>query len=70
MTKVTPDPPETSLEESLLHVSELLRCAAASAYESGDTLNGPKRDLAFSVVHLIGMARTELDRSLARIEAR
>jgi len=70
MTEVTPDPPLTSLEESLLHVSELLRCAAATAYESGDSLNGPKRDLAFSVVHLIGMARSELDRSLASVESR
>ncbi|MCD5974133.1 DUF6124 family protein [Pseudomonas quasicaspiana] len=69
MKKVTPDPPNISLEEPLLHVSELLRCAAATAYESGDSLNGPKRDLAFSVVHLIGMARTELDRSLARVES-
>jgi hypothetical protein len=66
--KVTPDPSVPSLEESLLHISELLRCAAA--YESGDSLNGPKRDLAFSVVHLIGMARRELDRSLERVEPR
>ncbi|AHF68457.1 MULTISPECIES: DUF6124 family protein [Pseudomonas] len=70
MKKVTPDPPGNTLEESLLHVSDLLRCAAATAYESGDSLNGPKRDLAFSVVHLIGMARTELDRSLERVEPR
>jgi hypothetical protein len=70
MKKVTPDPPLQTLEESLLHVSDLLRCAAATAYETGDSLNGPKRDLAFSVVHLIGMAKTELDRSLERVEAR
>ncbi|MFJ4141292.1 DUF6124 family protein [Pseudomonas sp. NPDC089734] len=70
MKKLTPDPPPPSLEESLLHISELLRCAAATAYESGDSLNGPKRDLAFSVVHLIGMARRELDRSLERVEVR
>ncbi|MET0612101.1 MAG: DUF3077 domain-containing protein [Pseudomonas caspiana] len=70
MTIVTSAPPQTSLEQSLLHVSDLLRCAAATAYESGDSLNGPKRDLAFSVVHLISMARTELDRSLAGVEAR
>ncbi len=70
MTTVTPAPPQLTLEQSLLHISELLRCAAATAYESGDSLNGPKRDLAFSVVHLIGMARTELDRSLAGVEAR
>ncbi|GFM68863.1 DUF3077 domain-containing protein [Pseudomonas cichorii] len=70
MKKITPDPSIPSLEESLQHISELLRCAAATAYESGDCLNGPKRDLAFSVVHLIGMAQTELDRSLERVEAR
>ncbi|MBI6853495.1 DUF3077 domain-containing protein [Pseudomonas cichorii] len=70
MKKITPDPSIPSLEESLQHISELLRCAAATAYESGDCLNGPKRDLAFSVVHLITMARTELDRSLESVEAR
>ncbi|RMR51206.1 hypothetical protein ALP84_00653 [Pseudomonas cichorii] len=70
MINSTPALPLQSLEESLLHVSELLRCAAATAYETGDTLNGPKRDLAFSVVHLIGMAKTELERSLARVEVR
>ncbi|MBI6854901.1 DUF3077 domain-containing protein [Pseudomonas cichorii] len=70
MTKVIPDPPNTNLEESLLHVSALLRCAAATAYETGDSLNGPKRDLAFSVVHLIGMAKAELERSLAWVEVR
>jgi hypothetical protein len=70
MTKATSATPESTLEQSLLHVSELLRCAAATAYESGDSLNGPKRDLAFSVVHLIGMAESELNRSLTRVEAR
>ena len=57
-----------TLEQSLLYVSELLRCASATAYETGDSLNGPKRDLAFSVVHLINMAKTELDRSLSTVE--
>lgn len=70
MIEATPASPRSSLEASLLHVSELLRCAAATAYETGDTLNGPKRDLAFSVVHLIGMAKAELERSLECVEAR
>jgi len=61
---------QNTLEQSLLHVDELLSCAAATAYETGDSLNGPKRDLAFSVVHLIGMAKTELARSLVRVESR
>ncbi|MBX8487049.1 DUF6124 family protein [Pseudomonas cichorii] len=70
MKTITPADPTPSLEESLQHISELLRCAAATAYESGDCLNGTKRDLAFSVVHLISMAQTELDRSLERVEVR
>ena len=31
MLKITPDPPDKSLEESLAHVSGLLRCATATA---------------------------------------
>lgn len=43
----------------------MLRCAAASAYESADNLKGNPRDMAFSVMHMINMARALLDRSLA-----
>lgn len=43
----------------------MLRCAAASAYESADNLKGNSRDMAFSVMHMINMARALLDRSLA-----
>ncbi|WP_249582980.1 DUF6124 family protein [Pseudomonas viridiflava] len=67
MINSTPAPPYTSLEETLIQVSDILRCASAAAYESGDALNGAKRDLAFSVVHLIDIARTRLDRSLEDI---
>jgi hypothetical protein len=70
MIKAIPEAPPLTLEQSLLHVSELLSCAAATAYETGDSLNGPKRDLAFSVVHLIGMAKRELERSLVGVEDR
>ncbi len=70
MLKITPDPPSPSLEESMAHVSDLLRCAKATAYESADCLNGSKRDLAFSVVHLIDMAKAVVDRSLDQIEVR
>ncbi len=70
MLKITPDPPAQSLEESMAHISDLLRCAKATAYESADCLNGSKRDLAFSVVHLIDMARAVVDRSLDQIELR
>ena len=43
MIKNTPDAP-INLEENLVRVSELLRCAAATAYETCDQLTGQKRD--------------------------
>ncbi|WP_406645019.1 DUF6124 family protein [Pseudomonas quasicaspiana] len=39
------------------------------AYESADQLSGSKRDLAFSVVHLIDMARGAVEKSLNKQEA-
>nr|WP_195743580.1 hypothetical protein [Pseudomonas syringae] len=51
-----------------MQVSDILRCASATAYETGDNLDGLKRDLAFSVVHLINMAKTELERSLECVQ--
>ncbi|MGE7960559.1 DUF6124 family protein [Pseudomonas sp. NPDC089530] len=53
-----------SSEEAMIHASDLLRCAAASAYEAADHLRGTRRDLAFSVVHMIDMAKALVDRSL------
>jgi hypothetical protein len=38
--------------------------AAAIAYESANHLQGASRDLAFSVVHMIDMAKAMVDRSL------
>jgi len=69
MLKLVPDPPHT-LEENLLRVSDLLRCAAATAHESGDQLDGPKRALAHSVMYLIDMAKALVDQSLTQVEAR
>lgn len=51
-------------EQALTHASDLLRCAMATAYECGDSLTGSKRDLAFSVVHLVEMANAMVKRSL------
>lgn len=53
-----------SAEEALVHACDLLRCAAATAHESANRLNGSSRDLAFSVVHMIDLAKVMLDRSL------
>ncbi|WP_373562248.1 DUF6124 family protein [Pseudomonas sp. ICMP 561] len=38
------------------------------AYESADQLSGSKRDLAFSVVHLIDMACGAVEKSLLNNE--
>ncbi|MCD5987667.1 MULTISPECIES: DUF6124 family protein [Pseudomonas] len=59
-----------NLEENLSRASDLLRCAAATAYESSDQLSGRKRDLAFSVMHLVEMAQALVERSLEGVEAR
>jgi hypothetical protein len=53
-----------SSEEALVHASDLLRCAAATAFESANNLQGAPRDLAFSTVHMIDMAKAMVDRSL------
>ncbi|WP_404941041.1 DUF6124 family protein [Pseudomonas danubii] len=53
-----------SSEEAMIHASDLLRCAAATAYDAADNLRGAKRDLAFSVVHMIDLAKALVDKSL------
>ncbi|MGY2288571.1 DUF6124 family protein [Pseudomonas sp. SDO528_S397] len=61
--------PGISDEEALVHASDLLRSAAATAYESANSNQGNARDLAFSVVYLIDMAKAMVERSL-RLSAR
>ncbi len=56
-----------SHEDALVHASELLKCAAATTYETADNLTGEQRALAFSAYHLIGMAKTLVDSSVDRI---
>lgn len=50
--------------QAMTHASSLLRCAAATAYESADSLQGARRDLAFSVMHMINLARAMVERTL------
>jgi hypothetical protein len=57
-----------SVTKMLAHATHLLLCAA-TAYESADHLSGDKRDLAFSVVHSMDMARTALEETLLLTEA-
>ena len=61
--------PGISQEEALVHASDLLRSAAATAYESASSHQGNQRDLAFSVVYLIDMAKAMVERSLRAPEA-
>ena len=51
-------------EDALVHASDLLRSAAAAAYESASSREGNQRDLAYSVVYLIDMAKAMVERSL------
>ncbi|MFC6337942.1 DUF3077 domain-containing protein [Pseudomonas sp. CCM 7891] len=55
---------DVSDEEALVHACDLLRSAAATAYESANSSLGNSRDLAFSVVYLIDMAKAMVERSL------
>ncbi|HEX8542901.1 MAG TPA: DUF3077 domain-containing protein [Pseudomonas sp.] len=68
MNNFTPRP-HSKLEEALNHAADLLQCAAATAYESGDRLSGTDRHLAMSVMYLVDMAKTVIDQSLSGIEA-
>ncbi|MBV4454948.1 MULTISPECIES: DUF6124 family protein [Pseudomonas] len=61
--------PGISHEEALVHASDLLRSAAATAYESANSHQGSDRDLAFSVVYLIDMAKAMVERSLQAPQA-
>ncbi|BAQ81908.1 DUF6124 family protein [Pseudomonas sp. St29] len=53
-----------SSEEAMIHASDLLRCAAATAYDAANHLQGANRDLAFSVVHMIDLAKALVDKCL------
>ncbi len=61
--------PGISHEDALVHASDLLRSAAATAYESASSHQGNHRDLAFSVVYLIDMAKAMVERSMQVPEA-
>jgi hypothetical protein len=70
MSDIPRDPSLAALEQSLLHASAVVRCLAAVIYETGDSLSGPKRDLAFSALHLTEVIQSDLDSSLAYFDPR
>ncbi|NWA27998.1 DUF3077 domain-containing protein [Pseudomonas gingeri] len=50
---------DLNIEDAMIQASDLLRCAAAAAYEAA---NGGNRDLGGSVVYMIDMAKALVDR--------
>ena len=65
--KLIPDPPH-SFEETLIRIFEILRCAAAVVYESGDQHCGSKRDLPFAAMYLIDMAKALTNELLSQLQ--
>lgn len=65
-----PDEPLLVAREGLssAQASNILRCAAATAYESADGMQGVPRDLALASMHMINMARAMLERTAANQE--
>lgn len=72
MKKIVPDPPGPTLppppppsmllfEDALIHASDLLHCAHATAYESADNLQGQQRALGMATTHLITQAQDLID---------
>ncbi|MFO2462924.1 DUF3077 domain-containing protein [Pseudomonas sp. 15FMM2] len=60
--------PDLSTEDALVHASDLLRSASAIAYGLANNKLGETRDLAFSVVYLIDMAKAMLECPLQRTD--
>jgi hypothetical protein len=56
------------IEATLVHATEFLRCAAATASELGEVLNGSNRDLALTAMHMVEMAKVMVERSLECVE--
>ncbi|MGA8138902.1 MAG: DUF3077 domain-containing protein [Pseudomonas gingeri] len=50
---------DLDIEDAMIQASDLLRCAAAAAYEAANSAN---RDLGCSVVYMIDMAKALVDR--------
>ncbi|MFJ3448214.1 DUF6124 family protein [Pseudomonas sichuanensis] len=48
-------------EQANEHAMALLRCAAATAQETGAHLQGTTRDVVFALMHMVNMARALLE---------
>ena len=52
-------------EEALVHASDLLRCAAATAQETASHQHGSQRELTYALMHMMDMARALLEHKRA-----
>ncbi|MHC6226297.1 DUF6124 family protein [Pseudomonas sp. X10] len=76
-TPVSPNPDQmlwtlrddVTAEQAGTHALDLLRCAAATAHETGTHLQGSTRELMFALMHMINMARALLDQRQATQDA-
>ncbi|MBK3507267.1 DUF6124 family protein [Pseudomonas sp. LF135] len=60
---------DLSFEDALAQICDLLRCAAATAASTTQTLLGHERDMASATEHLINNAKTLADRALNCLHA-
>ncbi|MDF0730931.1 hypothetical protein P0Y43_09360 [Pseudomonas entomophila] len=71
---LNPSPPHTSIdtvpwtlredvstEQANAHALALLRCAAATAHETGHSQQGTTREVLFALMHMVNMARSMLE---------
>ncbi|KPC03612.1 hypothetical protein ALQ72_03216 [Pseudomonas syringae pv. maculicola] len=74
MLKLVPDPPPyranptISHEDALMYASDLLRCAATSAYEFIDGMTGAQRDMTLTIMHLVEMAKVMVDNTIENLQ--
>ena len=62
-------PSNPTVPTRMTHAADMLRYAAVVAYEHADKLKGSDRDMAFSVLHFIEVARDDVESSLSSLEA-
>lgn len=71
---LNPTPPHTSIdavpwtlrddvstEQANAHALALLRCAAATAHETGNHQQGTTREVLFALMHMVNMAKAMLE---------
>ncbi|WP_122299654.1 DUF6124 family protein, partial [Pseudomonas syringae] len=52
----------------LRYASDLLRCAATSAYEFSDGMTGAQRDMTLTIMHLVEMAKDMVDNTIENLQ--